>query len=142
MVRLTNMRILVDTNVFISAAGWPNSKPRQVLDFIDANHHMMICSQTIFESFEVIIRKIPSKIVSMAELLTNYHIDYVQTVSMSPEIIRDKTDQPILNAAFFNDADIILTGDKDFLSLNLSRPECLTPDQFMQKYMYNDQYYS
>lgn len=72
---------------------------------------------------------------SMAELFTQYHIDYVQTINLSVEIIRDETDQPILNAAFFNNADIIITGDKDFLSLNLKKPECLTPSDFMYKYM-------
>ncbi|MBQ6504480.1 MAG: putative toxin-antitoxin system toxin component, PIN family [Flexilinea sp.] len=129
------MRILVDSNVFISAAGWANSKPRKVLDYIDEHHHMMVCSQTIIESLEVVTRKIPSKIITMAELFVHYHIDYVQTVTLSEEIIRDETDQPILNAAFFNNADIIVTGDKDFLSLNLKKPECLTPSDFMDKYM-------
>ena len=96
---------------------------------------MMVCSQSILESLEVVIRKIPTKIVTMAKLFTHYHIDYVQTVNLSEEIIRDETDQPILNAAFFNNADIIITGDKDFLSLNLKKPECLTPADFMDKYM-------
>lgn len=105
------------------------------MDYIDEHHHMMVCSQTILESLEVIIRKIPAKIVTMAELFAHYHIDYVQTVTLSEEIIRDETDQPILNAAFFNNADIIVTGGKDFLALNLKKPVCLTPAEFMDKYM-------
>ena len=33
------------------------------------------------------------------------------------------------------DVDIILTGDKDFLSLGLDRPECLSVADFCEKFM-------
>ena len=38
------------------------------------------------------------------------------------KLIRDAKDQPILNAAIVFDVDIILTGDKDFLSLEIEHP--------------------
>ncbi len=45
------------------------------------------------------------------------------------KLIRDAKDQPILNAAIISDVDVILTGDKDFLSLDLEHPKCLTAAQ-------------
>ncbi len=38
------------------------------------------------------------------------------------KLIRDAKDQPILNAAIVFDVDIVLTGDKDFLSLEIEHP--------------------
>lgn len=38
----------------------------------------------------------------------------------------------ILNAAIVSDVDIILTGDKDFLSLDMEHPKCVTVAQFLE----------
>ena len=40
-------------------------------------------------------------------------------------------DQPILNAAIVFDVDIVLTGDKDFLSLDMEHPKCMTVAEFL-----------
>ena len=48
--------------------------------------------------------------------------------------IRDKKDLPVLATAIDEDVDILLTGDKDFTVLELTRPEVLTPQTFMEKY--------
>ena len=45
---------------------------------------------------------------------------------------KNAKDQPILNAAIVSDVDIILTGDKDFLSLEMEHPKCMTVAQFFQ----------
>jgi len=54
-------------------------------------------------------------------------------VDHAEKLIRDAKDQPILNAAIVFDVDIILTGDKDFLSLDLEHPCCLTAAQFLEE---------
>ena len=46
--------------------------------------------------------------------------------------MRDVKDQPILNTAIINDVDIIVTGDKDFLSLELERPKCMSVAKFLE----------
>jgi predicted nucleic acid-binding protein len=48
------------------------------------------------------------------------------------KLIRDVKDQPILDAAIVADVDIILTGDKDFLALNMEHPKCMTVSQFFE----------
>lgn len=48
------------------------------------------------------------------------------------KLIRDAKDQPILNVAIVSDVDIILTGDKDFLSLEMEHPQCMTVTQFLE----------
>lgn len=49
--------------------------------------------------------------------------------------IRDAKDQPILDAALAIDADVILTGDKDFTSLKLDRPRTMTPAEFIAEFL-------
>lgn len=50
---------------------------------------------------------------------------------MQKKLIRDAKDQPILNAAIVYGVDIILTGDKDFLSLDMEYPKTMAPHQFL-----------
>jgi predicted nucleic acid-binding protein len=49
--------------------------------------------------------------------------------------IRDKSDYPILASAIIADVDVFITGDKDFLTLDVESPEILTISQFAAKYM-------
>ncbi|GHV17520.1 hypothetical protein FACS189425_03960 [Clostridia bacterium] len=48
--------------------------------------------------------------------------------------MRDPKDQPILNAAITQAVDVIVTGDKHFLELELERPEMLLPAEFLEKH--------
>ena len=46
--------------------------------------------------------------------------------------VRDVNDRPILRAALNAKADILLTGDKDFLESGLENPEIMTAIDFVQ----------
>ena len=46
--------------------------------------------------------------------------------------VRDVTDRPILRAALNAKADILLTGDKDFLESGLENPKIMTAIDFVQ----------
>ena len=45
--------------------------------------------------------------------------------------IRDVKDRPILRAAMKAGADVLLTGDKDFLESGLEKPVIMTPAEFV-----------
>ena len=45
--------------------------------------------------------------------------------------IRDVKDRPILRAAIAAEADLILTGDKDFLESGLQKPKSVTAAEFL-----------
>lgn len=45
--------------------------------------------------------------------------------------IRDVKDRPILRAAIKAGADVLLTGDKDFLESGLEKPVIMTPAEFV-----------
>lgn len=48
--------------------------------------------------------------------------------------IRDKNDYPVLYSAIAGNADIFITGDKDFEGAALKVAEILSPSAFLQKY--------
>ena len=45
--------------------------------------------------------------------------------------MRDTKDRPILRAALNANADVLLTGDKDFLESGLKKPKAMTPTEFL-----------
>ena len=127
------MRILVDTNVLFSALLFPKSKPAQALLYIVQNHKMVLCEQNISELRDILQRKAPEKLPVMDVFLNALAYDLIPAIDYIAKPIRDGKDQPILNAAIFYEVDVILTGDKDFLCLNLDYPKCMNVSEFMNR---------
>ena len=125
------MRILVDTNILISAVLFPRSKPAAALLHTAENHEMVLCDQNLTELRKVLNRKAPQALPDAEVLLTELSYDLIPSAPYAGKLIRDAKDQPILNAAILYDIDIILTGDKDFLSMDIARPKCMTVAQFL-----------
>ena len=46
--------------------------------------------------------------------------------------VRDKKDIPVLSDAIFNEVDILLTGDKDFLESDIDRPLIYSPSMMCE----------
>lgn len=129
------MRILVDTNVTVSAIMFPNSVPAHVLKNINELHELVFSDQNIRELREVVRRKRPELLPDVEVLLAELSYELVPAIDklVAAKVIRDATDQPILNAAIVAGVDVIVTGDKDFLSLDLESPMIMTPSEFLAK---------
>lgn len=126
------MRILIDTNILISAILFPKSLIAKTLLYITNNHSIIFCDQNITELREVLRRKKPDKLPDAEVLLAELSYELIPAVYHTEKLIRDAKDQPILNAAIIADVDIILTGDKDFLSLDMEHPSCMNVTQFLE----------
>ena len=101
------MRVLIDTNVLISAALSANGVPYQAyVKAASYPNHGLICEQNV------------------DEIIPTYE-------NMSESQVRDADDRPILRAAIGAKADILLTGDKDFLESGLKNPKIMTPAEFL-----------
>ena len=48
--------------------------------------------------------------------------------------VRDQKDSPILATAILENVDVFVTGDKDFLVLDLKTPQILTMSEFLEQY--------
>ena len=128
------MRILVDTNILFSALLFPNSRPAEALFYIAENHNMVLCDRNIAELREILQRKAPQYLFDAEVLLAELSYELIPAVNYAEKLIRDSKDQPILNAAIVYGVDIILTGDKDFLSLKLESPQCMNVAEFLSEY--------
>ena len=133
------MRVLIDTNILISAAYSRGSVPHQAYKkAVEPPCQGLICEKTLDELRQVFNRKFPDKIQSFERFISTA-FSVVEIVPVPPfpypseKEIRDIDDKPILRAAIKAGADILLTGDKDFLESNVTHPKIMTAAQFIQK---------
>lgn len=131
------MRVLIDTNVLISAALSPNGAPFQAyVKAASYPNHGMICEQNVDEMKRIFNKKFPTRLNALNRFLSvallTLELVPVPTDENDAEAqIRDVKDRPILRAAIHAKADILLTGDKDFLESGLNNPKILTPAEFL-----------
>lgn len=131
------MKVLIDTNILISAALSNSGTPFQAyLKAVTYPNHGIICEQNIDEMRRIFNRKFPKKICAFEQflslaLLTLEIVPIPEIETLDEQKIRDKKDRSILRAALFAGADILLTGDKDFLESNIKHPIILSPAEFI-----------
>lgn len=131
------MRVLIDTNVLISAALSPNGAPFQAyVKAASYPNHGMICEQNVDEMKRIFNKKFPTRLNALDRFLSvallTLELVPVPTDEDDAEAqIRDVKDRPILRAAIHAKADVLLTGDKDFLESGLKEPKILTPAEFL-----------
>ncbi|MDO5145670.1 MAG: putative toxin-antitoxin system toxin component, PIN family [Eubacteriales bacterium] len=133
------MRVLIDTNILISAALNPHGTPyKAFLKAVTYPNKGIICDQNIDELRRIFNRKFPTRI-NMLEKFLAYSLAVIEVApipqmeSESEKLIRDVKDRPILRAAINAKADVLLTGDKDFLESEVMSPEILTAAEFLDK---------
>ena len=130
------MRIMLDTNVLISAALFPNERMKQLLNIVLSNELLM--SEYVAEEMKSVVeRKFPLKKSAVEVFLKYLGCEYITLPSDIPQEkvkIRDVKDYPVVYSAISGNADILLTGDKDFCDLGLNRPRIMTPAQFLEEF--------
>src|SRR5690554_3514232 len=126
------MKLLADTNILISALLWPHSKPAVALLHAARNHELVLCDYIISELQDVLRRKAPHALVDMEVFLAELSYNLVPAPVFPEKLINDPKDQPILNTAIIADVDIIISGDKHFLELNLERPRIMTAAEYLK----------
>ena len=132
------MRIMLDTNVLLSAILFPGERMNRLMQCIFENHRLVLSSFVIEELSYVVERKFPTKAKAVDALLANMSFELVYTPKeMEPGLfeIRDEKDYPVLYTAIAEDVDILITGDKDFADISIERPDILTPTEFIEQYV-------
>ena len=135
------MRVLIDTNVLISAALNPNSVPSQAYQKAASYPNRgLICEQNVDELKRIFNKKFPNRLAALDKFLSTalLTLELVPTLSdeMAAEsLIRDVKDRPILRAAIEAQADVLLTGDKDFLESGVEHPAIMTPAEFVNSHI-------
>lgn len=131
------MRVLIDTNVLISAA--LSAKGTPWLAYVKAVSYPnrgLICEQNVDELKRIFNKKFPHRMASLDKFLSiallTLELVPVSDDELAEEAqIRDMKDRPILRAAIEAGADVLLTGDKDFLESGVKKPSIMTPTEFL-----------
>jgi putative PIN family toxin of toxin-antitoxin system len=131
------VRVLIDTNVLISAALSATGTPFKA--YVKAASHPnqgLICEQNVDEMKRIFNQKFPKRVAALDRflslaLITLELVPIPTDVNILESKIRDINDRPILRAAIAAKADVLLTGDKDFLEAGVKHPMILTPSEFL-----------
>ncbi len=133
------MNVLIDTNILVSAALFPRSVPaRAFFKAVSPPFHAMVCDYSLDELRRVFNTKFPKKIQDYERFLSIMAVA-VKIVSTPPEEasvegeskIRDIKDRPILRAATAAKANLLISGDKDFLESGIIEPHIMTAAAFL-----------
>lgn len=132
------MRVLIDTNVLISAALNASGVPFQA--YVKAASYPnrgMICEQNVDEMKRIFNKKFPHRLTALDKflsvaLLTLELVPIPTDEHVLEAQIRDVKDRPILRAAVAAKADVLLTGDRDFLESGLEKPIVMSPSEFLE----------
>ena len=131
------MRVMLDTNVLVSAIIFPNKRMDSVIFKAVLEHQLVLSSYIIEELFDVIERKFPDKIKDADLFLTRFPYELVYTPreqNYDLFSISDKDDYPVLYSAIIEGVDLFVTGDNDFEDIEIEKPEIISPADFLEKY--------
>ena len=121
------MRILIDTNVLISAFVFGGKAGKLFELLFDGNHELLISDYVDSEFMAKLLQKWKDKADTIYSLYRTLPFKFSDSSPKQIGNLRDKKDIPVLSDAIFYDADIILSGDKDFLEANLEKPQVFSP---------------
>lgn len=131
------MNVFLDTNILISAVLNSNSTPAKAfIKAVSFPNRGLVCEQNIDEMRRIFNRKFPAKIQALETflslaLLTLEVVNIPDSEYTSENSIRDVNDRAILRVAIFAKADVLVTGDKDFLESDIVNPKILTAAEFL-----------
>jgi putative PIN family toxin of toxin-antitoxin system len=136
---MTNNRFVLDTNVFVSAALFPGSKPDTVVRKVLRTGELLASLKTLEELREVLNRKKFERYINRDDK-EDFLRDVVdRSTIIEPtsriSICRDPKDNQILELAISGKANLIITGDDDLLVLNPFQSILIvTPDAWLQDF--------
>ena len=137
---MSRLRLVIDTNVFISALLSKRSNPFLVVNFAFNYHILLTSNDTLAELQDVLFRKKFDKYVTTQErqiflkkfMNTTERVEIIQHF----DDCRDPKDNCFLDLGVNGKADFIITGDKDLLVLNpFQEIEIITPDIFIYRFV-------
>ena len=117
---------------------FPSAQTRELTRRLKESHQIVVCDYVIEELRLVTERKFPAKRKFLDLFFMELPFELVYTpkkldLNEFPEM-RDVKYSPILATAIMEGIDVFLTGDKDFLVLDVETPEILTMKEFLEQY--------
>jgi putative PIN family toxin of toxin-antitoxin system len=138
------IRVVLDTNVFVSALLVPDSPPARILEFALKGNLRLIVSPGIIKEIDLVFNYPKIKRSLKKHGLTNseventiLHVLKVATITPGAEIAsgvsQDPADDMVLSCAVEGQADFIISGDHDLIRLeSYEGVRIVTPSTFLQ----------
>ncbi|MDE0282891.1 MAG: putative toxin-antitoxin system toxin component, PIN family [Gammaproteobacteria bacterium] len=136
---MTIERVVVDTNVLISAALRPKGAPRAVLDSIRSMNGVLVFSDETFSELQSRFNR-PKFDRYVSQDLRRIWLSQLEAVSEWVSITgvrlgcRDPDDDKVLETALIGDVSCLVTGDHDLLTIPQPprKVSILTPSAFLE----------
>lgn len=130
------MRVMLDTNIFVSMIFFPSLQTREIARRLTEQHQIIVCDYVIEELRLVTERKFPAKKMFLEHFFQELPFEMVYTpktfaLNEFPNV-RDIKDTPILATAIMENVDVFVTGDKDFQGLDIEMPYIVTMTEFLE----------
>lgn len=131
------MRVMIDTNVLLSALIFRSENSVQTIAIASQPKNELLLSTFIIdEAREVIARKWPERAYALERLLLHMSFETIIT-PLNPKTglfeIRDPNDYPVVYSAIVGAADVLVTGDKDFADVIVDNLCIITPADFVNR---------
>lgn len=135
---MSNLRIVLDTNVLLSGLAYPASIPGKIMAAWKQGAIDIVLSRYILDEAARSLPRMSRVGLSQEEIrnLVDSFLFLAETVEPAEVIepgLRDTTDLPILGTFLAAQANYLITGDKDLLSLAGQYP-ILTPAAFWERH--------
>lgn len=133
------MKVVIDTNVLVSAA-WRDKSPEAVVLWVAFQDDWeWVVSEEILDEYRDVLRRdkfslAPQVIEKWEYIVTNLTV--LVDVDLPLEFPRDQKDAKFLACALVSDADYLITGDADFTeALKLTNTTIISVSLFKQLMM-------
>jgi uncharacterized protein len=129
------IRAVLDTNTIVSGVGW-GGPPGAVLDAALDGRYELITSPALLAELRRVLSypKLQTVVGDADELIKLLALaEIVVTPKETVTISRDPDDDRLIEAALEADADVIVSGDQDLLTLGrIGHIQILTPREFLE----------
>jgi uncharacterized protein len=128
------LRVLLDTNVLVSALHFAGATPRRVLDAVLSGQHDMVTGPALLDELEDVLITVcgwEQARAHAARLQVEDLADVVVPRSV-PRVCRDADDDEVLAVAQWGRVEMVVTGDKDLLAVGVhAGARMVTPAGFL-----------
>ena len=132
------MRIIVDTNVFISGLFW-SGPPSKIMEMWEARKLSLVLSDEILEEYKRVAFYLQGKypLVNLAPFinLLIFHSEFYIPAKLSERVCKDPDDDKFISCALAGSVNIIISGDKKLLNASgYQGISIITPSLFLKKF--------
>lgn len=129
------MRIMLDTNVLISAFVFGGKVRETLIKLFETNCEIYVSEYVDDEFKRILYEKWTARAEKIYALYRSMDFVFCSSTSEILGHLRDEKDIPVLSDAIYHGADILLTGDKDFLDSGIKMPQIVSPSELFEKFL-------